>query len=72
MDMAQQANGFDCGIYLLAIAEILAASDALPPPGQTAEAILGLTPSAITAKRKALLDTLTQHIAEGRGRGHSS
>ena len=64
----QQANGFDCGVYVLAMAEILC----LPPSGETApapsesvtSALRGLTPAAITEKRLAWHEYLTSAVAE--------
>ena len=67
MSTPQQANGFDCGVYALAIAEILSAAPAeggAPPAESVTEAVRALTPEAVTAKRKAWLELLSGAMEE--------
>lgn len=61
MTSPQQENGFDCGVYALAVAELLcaapAAGGAAPSPAVT-DAVRALTPAAVTAKRQSWLELL--------------
>ena len=69
MECPQQANGFDCGVYVLAFAEILA----LAPPGDIGkapsaalkEALHALRPEGITAKRAAWHAELMAAVEQG-------
>lgn len=64
MTTPRQANGHDCGAYLLAIAELLctARSGGGEPPvgGALSEAMRALTPQAITAKRDEWLNVIRE------------
>ena len=69
-DCPQQHNGFDCGVYVLAIAELLclaapAAELGRAPAETAAAAVRGLTPTAITEKRREWYDQLAGAVAEG-------
>jgi sentrin-specific protease 8 len=61
MTTPQQANGFDCGVYALAISEIVCAGPthrgAAPPEAVTA-AVRSLTPEAVAGKRAEWLALL--------------
>jgi Ulp1 family protease len=51
-----QANGYDCGVYVLAIAELVCrappAERGDPPSEAVGAAVQGLTPTDVTAKRR--------------------
>ena len=69
METPNQANGYDCGVYVLAIAEIVCAAPPeelghAPSDGVTA-AVRGLKPADVTAKRQAWHDELTAAVTEG-------
>ena len=72
MSTPQQANGYDCGVYLLAIAELVltptlaeeeVAHDG-PSRESTAAAVKSLTPEAVTAKRTEFLAHLQARLCE--------
>jgi len=70
MRSPKQVNGYDCGVYVLAIADLLcreAVAGSVRPPGESSEEICGLTPAQITETRKAWLDTVHAHLREGVG-----
>lgn len=61
VDTPQQANGFDCGVYVLAIAELLcgASADSSAAAVEAAlAAVRELTPADVTAKRREWLARL--------------
>jgi len=67
MKVPQQANGHDCGVYVLGFAERLCyefIAFSLPPPGETAPSINKLTPTVIAQQRTDLLQKLMALAAE--------
>ena len=70
MDCPQQANGFDCGMYVLAFAEVLALAPtdelAKAPSAAVNEALHALTPVVVTEKRVAWHAKLMAAVEQGR------
>ena len=67
MNTPQQANGFDCGVYCLAIAEAVVATMAadakMKPDEALASALEALTPDAINEKRKGWFELMSSKLA---------
>ena len=66
MPTPRQANGCDCGVYVLALADVLcraAVAGKLPQPGETHPDILALTPADVSEQRHALLQTVLGRFA---------
>lgn len=56
MTTPQQANGYDCGVYALCIAELLCDALSAEALEAAAAAVRSLTPAAVTAKRAEWLE----------------
>ena len=54
----RQANGFDCGMYVLCISELLRHAHEGAAAEEAAAAVRELTPAAVTAKRREWLEGL--------------
>lgn len=60
MNSPQQANGFDCGVYVLATAELLCSGGSQEA---VAEEIRALTPQDVAARRREFFAQLTEEVA---------
>lgn len=72
MTTPQQANGYDCGVYTLAISEIICAApvdDGATSSDTVTAAVRSLTPEAVTAKRAAWLEEVRQAMKYGPTQG---